>query len=215
MFGKLRTKMAVATAGLMVFAIAGTGVAMAQETPPADAPPEQASTHQLIIERAAEILEIDADSLGSAMRQAKQEVDRERLDAQVAELLAKAVENEGLTQAEADEILAWWLARPEKATPQLVKMLAKHSDDVEAVFTRLVEADKLTEDEAAAIGAWFAEQPDSLENAARLVNGGKGKPRQHSRPNNGGERPVLGEGQGEERPSLERGRPAPRQRGRR
>ena len=200
MLGKLRTKIAVATAGLMVFAIAGTGVALAQDAPPADPPPEQAGAHQLIIKRAAEILEIDAESLGSAMQQAKQAVDRERLDAHVAELLAKAVENESLTQEEADEILVWWLARPEGATPQLVKMLAQHGDDVDPIFARLVESGKLTEEEAAAIGEWFAAQPDSLENVARLLNGGKGKPRPQARLGAGEDRPELGERRGQGRP---------------
>ena len=79
-------------------------------------------------------------------------------------------------------------------------MLAQHSDDVDAIFARLVESGKLTEEEAAAIGEWFAAQPDSLENAARLVNGGKGKPEHQMRPDADEDRPELGESRGQGRP---------------
>jgi hypothetical protein len=200
MFGTLKKKVLVATAGLIVFAIAGTGVALALDAPLADPPPEQSNPHQLVIERAAEILEIAPESLGSTLQQAQQEVGQERLDERIAEVLARAVENEVLTQDEADEILSWWVARSDKVSPELLQLLARNSDDIDAVYARLVESGRLTEDKAAAIAEWYAGKPDSLENVARLLFGGQDRPKPQVRPNPRDERPNFGEGQGQARP---------------
>lgn len=65
--------------------------------------------NETFISKVADTLGVDDDEVSEAMDQARQEM---REEAQ-QEALAQAVEDGVLTQDEADEIQAWWDARPE------------------------------------------------------------------------------------------------------
>ena len=62
-----------------------------------------------LLERVADILEIDKEDLIDAFKQAQQEMWDEALISR----LNKAVEEERITREQADEIIKWWTQRPE------------------------------------------------------------------------------------------------------
>ena len=71
-------------------------------------PPPEASAKGLL-ERVADILEIDEEDLINAFKQAQQEIEAEAF----INRLNKAVEQGRITQEQADEIIEWWEQRPE------------------------------------------------------------------------------------------------------
>lgn len=107
-------KMKVLAAVLVaVFVLIGvsTAVVMAQEEPQ---PPPETERNGLFT-RVSEILGIPEDELIAAFEQAQLEIREEALN----QFLEKAVEQERITQEEADEILEWWEQRPEVANESL------------------------------------------------------------------------------------------------
>ena len=75
-------------------------------------PPPEARAKGLL-ERVADILEIDKADLIDAFKQAQQEIRQEAF----IRRLDKAVENGRITQSEADEIREWWEQKPEVLVP--------------------------------------------------------------------------------------------------
>lgn len=90
-------------AALVVVVVAFSATAFASSSDD-DATPQEA-----FIGKVSDILGLEDEEVSGAMDQARQEM---REEAQ-QEALAQAVEDEILTQDEADEIQAWWDARPE------------------------------------------------------------------------------------------------------
>ncbi len=98
--------------GALVATVAGGSLVLAQETPTAT-PGATATPSETPLKKfsgkVAQILGIEQGKVESAMQQAK----RELVDEKVAAKLQKLVEAGKLTQAQADEYLAWFKARPE------------------------------------------------------------------------------------------------------
>jgi len=110
-----RMKVLVAVlAAILLLSVGGTAMVMAQEEEPTPTPEAGANG---LLARVADILGISQDELGNAFRQAQQEMRQETF----LRFLDKAVAQERITQAEADEFLEWWEQRPETCDRLLLR----------------------------------------------------------------------------------------------
>ncbi len=91
---------------VLLLAVAGTAMVMAQEDEPAPTP--QAGANGLLA-RVAEILDIPEEELVDAFKQVRQEMREEAF----IKSLDRAVEQGRITQDEANEIIEWWKQKPE------------------------------------------------------------------------------------------------------
>ncbi|MDD4877069.1 MAG: hypothetical protein PHQ86_08095 [Dehalococcoidales bacterium] len=90
---------------------AGTTITvLAEDTEEETTPPKETSKN-IVLDRVAEILNIDKEDLVDAFNQACQEMK----EAAFINLLEQAVTAEIITQEQADEILEWWEQRPNDA----------------------------------------------------------------------------------------------------
>ncbi len=114
---------------ILLLTIGGTTLAMAQEEEEVE-PEDELTTEEEImpdvgtdrlLARVAEILGISEEELREAFRQAREEVQDERFEKALYQMLDKAVEEEILAPEEAEEIKEWWEQRPEALTPGLLQ----------------------------------------------------------------------------------------------
>ena len=91
----------------LLLTVGATATVMAQEEEET-APPPEASARGLL-ERVADILEIDKEDLIDAFKQAQQEICEEAFISR----LNQAVEEGRITREQADEIIEWWGQMPE------------------------------------------------------------------------------------------------------
>jgi polyhydroxyalkanoate synthesis regulator phasin len=159
MFGK--KKLAVGLAAVVALTtVAGAGVASAHGGG------FGGEYGDSIRERAAEILGVDPADLQDALQTAREEAAREQL----AERLTAAVEDETITQAEMDEILAWVDSKPEVLDEMghgpHIGMLPLHAEGVQARLDALVEAGTITQEQADEVSAWVDAAPESLSEVA-------------------------------------------------
>ena len=91
----------------LLLTVGATATVMAQEeeetTPPLEV------SEKGLLDRVADILEIDKEDLIDAFKQAQQEMRQETF----IRALDKAVEEGRITREQADEIIKWWEQRPE------------------------------------------------------------------------------------------------------
>jgi len=96
-------------AAILLLAIGGTAMVMAQEEPEEESTPLALEAEASgLLARVAGILEIDEEDLVNAFEQARQEIQEEAF----INRLNQAVEEGRITQQEADEIGEWWEQRP-------------------------------------------------------------------------------------------------------
>ena len=135
--------------------------------------------NQSIASRLAEILNLDEGVVQDAFDQAL----REKQDDTIAYRLEHLVENEKLTQAEADEILNWYLRRPDAAA-KLHRVLLRGSLAVEYRLNKMVEHGLITQEEADAVLEWHGEMPQALKDllAERIHRSPDSKSQGHVRP---------------------------------
>ena len=177
-----------ATAGLIgALAIAGAAFA--------DGGPADGTRGDSIKDRVAEILGIDREDLDSAMKTARDEY----RDAKQEEKLANLVEQEVITQTQADEIDAWRDAGPD-ALDQLKltgrglahgMMPPVDENAVEARLDALVEQEVITQDDSDEILAWYNDKPEYLDDLHQELRGerdGRRGHRNHGRRGFGGPR---------------------------
>jgi hypothetical protein len=173
---KILVGAAVGTAGLL--ALTGATFAQTGNQAPGDG----------IKDRVAEILGIAPEDLQDAVQQAREE----QRDEQIAERLATAVENEVITQEEADAVQAWLDSMPEalegvggnKGLGVLVQAAkASGSDErIAALVARMVAAEKITEEETAGVTAWLNNAPvEVLEKIGPVLNGDRRQGHHHRR----------------------------------
>ena len=163
------------TAGLLgAFALAGA--ALAHEGPVDDEKPRDS-----IKDRVAEILGIDRESLDTAMSTAREE----HREASQNERLEALVEEETITQAQANEIEVWQDSKPE-VMDGLMKLersrTRRDSVSIEARLTILVEKEVISQTEANAITAWTESKPDFLDDLREELKGwrdGEGRRGRH------------------------------------
>ena len=114
--------------------------------------------NQSRLSRVAEILKIKEGVLQSAFAQASEE----KQDDSMAYRLEHLVENEKLTQEQANEILAWFQSRPDAAA-KLRFFLIWGRDGVEHRLNHMVERGRITQEEANAVLAWHGEMPQAYQ----------------------------------------------------
>lgn len=201
-----------ASAGL-IGALAIAGAAFAQEGPGDSSPGDS------IRDRVAEILGIDRETLDSAMKTARDE----NRDANQEERLAVLVEQEVITQAQADEINVWQDARPE-VMDELKglgggkghghgTMPPADESAVEARLAALVEQEVITQADADEILAWHDAKPEYLDDLRQELrserDGQRGRHGRHGRNHRGGPGNHGGprgfEGFGQQTPDSEAG----------
>jgi hypothetical protein len=123
--------------------------------------------------RVAEILGIEQDRVEDAFQQARRDIADETLQAR----LDKLVENEVITQEQADEYAEWFESRPE--IEGVDGPFGKHLMHGFGGFgdgnhlERLVEAAVITEEEAAEVQAWLEARPEGLT-LGLVMPGGRG-----------------------------------------
>ncbi len=113
---------------------------------------------QSIASRVAGILNLDEERVQSAFDQAV----REKQDDSMAYRLEHMVENDKLTQAEADEIRDWFLRRPDAAA-KMHRLLFRGSEALENRLIRMVERGIISQPEADAVLKWHGEMPQALK----------------------------------------------------
>ena len=183
-----------ASAGL-IGALAIAGAAFAHEGP------ADGTRGDSIKDRVAEILGIDRADLDSATKTARNEY----RDAKQEEKLAELVEQEVITQAQADEIDAWQDARPDVVDElKLVgrgkghrqgSMPPADENAIEARLDALVEQEVITRDDADEILAWHNAKPEYLDELRQGLRSERdGRRGQHGRRGFGGPRGFHGQG---------------------
>jgi len=105
---KVKVLISVLVAALLL-TVGGVTMVMAEGEEETTPPPEASAKG--LLERVADILEIDKEDLINAFKQAQQEIDEEAF----IRALDKAVEEGRIIREEADEIIRWWGQRPDDA----------------------------------------------------------------------------------------------------
>ncbi len=159
----LRNNFVVIAAIAVVLMTLGVTTALARDSGLNISPDSHVSPKWAVLQRAAEILNIDVLDLTTALKQARREVTRQRVDQAIAKRLTLSVEARGITQQQADDTLAWWQGRPEGVAPALLARTYKPRLGPGLVLSPLVERGKLTQVEADTIRAWWDSQPDFLD----------------------------------------------------
>jgi hypothetical protein len=140
-------KIVLATLMVAVMLIASTPtIALAQ----GDEAPERRGA---LIGQIAEILGIDQQELGNAMKQAQIELRQDNTDARLKELVAEGI----LTQQQADELNTWMDARPD--VPMVPPRQLKEALDKGIITQEQVDAFK----------AWMESRPDMPKIRPELI----------------------------------------------
>ena len=105
---KVKVLISVLVAALLL-TVGGVTMVMAEGEEETTPPPE--ASVKGLLERVANILEIDKEDLINAFEQARQEMCEDAFTSHINQ----AVEEGLITQDQADEILEWWLQRPDDA----------------------------------------------------------------------------------------------------
>ena len=135
--------------------------------------------HSQLFTRVAEILGIEQETLSNAVTTAWNELADEQFQARMDAL----IEDEALTQEQADGAVAWFQARPANAgVIAYIALATADADKVGKTLDRMVENELLTQAQADAIADWHAERPDYLPEQGRHWFGGKGR---HGRDHDG------------------------------
>ena len=93
----------------LLLTVGATVTVMAEGEAETTPPPE--ATAKGLLERVADILEIDEEDLISAFKQAQQEVGEEAFINRLNQAVAEGL----ITREQADEIIKWWEQRPDDA----------------------------------------------------------------------------------------------------
>ena len=99
----------------VLLTVGATATVMAEGEEGTTPPPE--ATAKGLLERVADILEIDKEDLIDAFKQARQEIEAEAF----INRLNQAVKEGRITQEQADEIIEWWGQKPEFMEPSMVQ----------------------------------------------------------------------------------------------
>lgn len=140
------------------------------------------ANHGAIMERVAEILEVEHDTLTAAFATAYDE----QANTKFEEYVQGLVDDETLTEEQATEANDWFDERPDNTGPMAVH-LARVSDSerVDAMLTKMVEREHMTQDEADAISDWHDDRPDHLPTQASHHSGRWNKQAAEEEPSDG------------------------------
>ena len=132
-----------------------------------------------VMARAAEILEIEEDTLRAAFTTARDE----RADARFEERVQNLVDDEAITEGDATAANDWFDGRPDGSGPLALKLSGtSDSDTVDRVLEHLVDRERLTQDEADAVSDWHDDRPAALPEREKRGRGhGKGHHSHHGK----------------------------------
>ena len=117
-----------------------------------------------VLNRVAEILGKTRAELDSAFATSLDE----QANTKFEERMTALVDDETLTQDQADTANTWFDERPANSGPMALRLAGtSDSDKVDNFLTRLVENEKLTQDESDALSDWHDDRPDSLPEGSR------------------------------------------------
>ena len=117
------------------------------------------ATYDRFIQRVAEILGIESETVGSAFATAQHEL----ADEQFATKMDTLVEDGTLTREQADAANAWFTARPADAGRiAYIAVGVADADKVAQILQKAVDNAALTQEQTDAISAWHGERPDFL-----------------------------------------------------
>ncbi len=105
----------VVVAGMVVLALGGGAIVLAADNPPTTTTP--AAQSNTLFAKVATILGVTEQQITDAFKQANTQLENQRID----QLLAQAVTNNTITQAEADALKAWLAQRPATPTKDTLK----------------------------------------------------------------------------------------------
>ncbi len=160
---RLLAVLAVLSVGMAVFAGTIVAVAAAQST--------EESEGRSLVERVANILGIETETVQDAFDQASQEIAAEKREAHIDGLVEKGL----ITEEEAVELRDWWSEAPDISPlrpgfkggfgffghRQFGKFgLGLHGDGYSEWLDALVEKEMITQEEADELEAWLSEAPD-------------------------------------------------------
>lgn len=131
---------------------------------------QAATQKQTMLDRLAAIYEektgvaIDPEELKAALAQAKSEIQ----DQAVEKLLQNLADKGKITQDEANQLVAWWLTKPDVGPQGPVArgiglgLLggAIDSSKLETILKNLADKGKITQDEAGQLLTWYQARPD-------------------------------------------------------
>jgi hypothetical protein len=144
---------------ILVFAIGGTTLALAQNGDVEDAEEEEMTQEVFpgigsgeLLSRVAEKLGITEDELREAIQQAQGEIAEESLTDYLNQLLDKALAEGLLNESEVQEIKGWWADRPDALTPALLNR-AFRTMPRERVMERLRDRIRLSDEETCGASA--------------------------------------------------------------
>ena len=110
-----------------------------------------------VVSRMAEILGLEETTVHSAFNQAV----REQQDAAVQSKLNRLVNDEKLTQEQADDVIQWYRSRPDPAL-YLRGIIFRSEEAVQRILDRMVEMERITQEEADQVAEWHHSRPDDL-----------------------------------------------------
>lgn len=149
-----------------------------------------------IIQRVAEIINVDAETLANAIDTAINELSNEEFAAQMDELVAEGT----LTAEQSAAAVAWFNDRPAEAGHiAFMGVMTDDTDRLARMLAKGVSHGALTQADADAIIAWHGQRPDFIpayhggmhDGHGRHHRGGKDGDRQHR--NGGGDDDSTGE----------------------
>ena len=111
---KVKVLISILVAALLL-TMGGVTMVLAEGEEETTPPPE--ASKQDLLERVADILEIDQEALINAFKQEQQEMKDEAF----INRLNQAVAEGRITQEQADEIIGWWELKPEVIKPGMAK----------------------------------------------------------------------------------------------
>ena len=120
------------------------------------------------MERVAEILGVEQDTLKAAFATAFDEQANTKFEEYVQGLL----DDETLTSDQATEANDWFDERPANSGPLALRLArTSDSDRIDTFLEKLVEAERMTQDEADTLSDWHDDRPDSLPTATHEHSG--------------------------------------------
>lgn len=117
-----------------------------------------------VLARVSELIDVEQTTLESAFATAYDE----RADARFTAYTETLVEDETLTQEQADAATTWFDTRPGNSGPIAILLaFTANSGFVDDLLSRMVEHGKLTQEESDALSGWHGNRPDSVPEMER------------------------------------------------
>ena len=117
-----------------------------------------------VLARVSEIVDVEQTTLESAFATAYDE----RADVRFTDYARSLVEDETLTQEQADAATTWFDARPSNSGPIAILLaFTANSGFVDDLLSRMVEHGRITQEEADALSGWHENRPDAIPQEER------------------------------------------------